>query len=144
VQFPIVIGLHRSRFLDGALLLTTTIALTAISIVPWPAVASVLLGMVAVLAAFLAARALTPHVHELRIDSDGRISCRTGRDSVFYSVQLRPGPTAHPWLVVLRLEGEQGRFRLLIAPDSASTEDFRRLRVWLRWRAEISAGSEDS
>jgi len=144
VQFPIVIGLHRSRFLDGALFATTSIALAAILLVAWPTMISIPLGVAIVLVAVFATRALTPQVQVLRIDSDGRISCRTGEDSAFSSVRLRPGPTAHPWLAVLRLEGVQGRFSLLIAPDSASTEDFRRLRVWLRWHAEVSAGPDDS
>ena len=144
MQFPIVIGLHRSRFLDGALLVTTTIALMAISFVPWPVVVSALLGVVVLLVAILAARALKPQVQVLRIDNDGRISCRAGQDTALFPVRLCSGPSAHSWLTVLRLEGEQGNYRLLIAPDSLASEDFRRLRVWLRWRTEVSAGPGDS
>lgn len=40
-----------------------------------------------------------------------------------------------PWLTVLQLRAEPtgARYRLVILPDSMDTEDFRRLRVWLKW-----------
>jgi toxin CptA len=40
-----------------------------------------------------------------------------------------------PALVVVELQAPLGRRKtLILAPDSLPADDFRRLRVWLRWR----------
>jgi toxin CptA len=143
VQFPIIIGLRRSRFLDGALMATTCIGLVAIALVPWLPPISFILGIATVFVAILVARALTPRIRALRIDHDGAIGCRSIGKSEFSPARLLPGATAHPWLTVLRLAHEQVVYRLVIAQDSATPEELRRLRVWLRWRAEVSGGAGD-
>jgi len=40
-----------------------------------------------------------------------------------------------PYLTVLNLKSEGGRFarHVVILPDSVAADEFRRLRVWLRW-----------
>jgi toxin CptA len=141
VQFPIIIGLRRSRFLDGTLMATTCIGLTAIALVPWPPLISFSLGIATVLVALFVALALTPRIRALRTDHDGAIGCQLIGQSEFSPARLLPGATAHPWLTVLRLADGHGTYRLVIAPDSATPEELRRLRVWLRWRAEVSGGA---
>jgi toxin CptA len=143
VQFPIVIGLRRSRFLDAALMATTCVGLVAIARVPWPPLISFSLGIATVLVALFVARALTPRIRALRIDHDGAIGCQLIGNPGFSPARLLSGATAHPWLTVLRLAHEHGAYRLVIAPDSAAPEELRRLRVWLRWRAEVSGGAGD-
>jgi toxin CptA len=142
VQFPIIIGLHRSRFVDGAFLAASGIGLAAIALVPWAMSVLALLGSATVLVALFAANALTPQIRTLRIDNDGRISCQMADRPEFILVRLLPGATAHPWLTVLRLADERNTFRVVIAPDSVAPEEFRRLRVWLRWRLEVSDGRD--
>ena len=49
--------------------------------------------------------------------------------------RVRDGSFVAPWLVVVRWQ-PQGRWKnrsLLVAPDMLGAEDFRRLRVLLRW-----------
>jgi hypothetical protein len=143
VQFPIVIGLRRSRFLDGALGVTTGIGLVAIALAPWPTFISSILGIATVFVALFAALALRPRIRALRIVHNGAIACQLIGKSEYSPARLMHGPTAHPWLTVLRLAHDQGVYRLVIARDSAAPEEFRCLRVWLRWRAEVSDGSGD-
>jgi toxin CptA len=143
VQFPITIGLHRSRLVDGMLLVSTVIGLLALAFAGWPMVTSCLLGVLTLLVAFSAARALTPRIRALRIAEDGRVSCLVVDESEIFPVRLLPGATAHPWLIVMLLAHAEGKWLTVVAPDSAAPEELRRLRVWLRWRASVSDGSGD-
>jgi toxin CptA len=51
-----------------------------------------------------------------------------------------------PWLTVLHLKLEGRRFVLpvVLLPDSLAADDFRRLRVWLRWGAAFRHGADDA
>jgi len=142
VQFPIIIGLRRSRFLDGAILANSGIGFAMIALVPWTLPVSAMLGCATVFVALFSVKALTPQIRTLRIDNDGRISFQMAGRSDFIQVRLLPGATAHPWLTVLRLADDRGTYRVVIAPDSVAPEEFRRLRVWLRWRLEVSDGRD--
>ena len=143
MQFPIVIGLRRSHFMDGAVLVVAIIGVMASAVVPWSPLVSFILGIATVIVALFVAGVLTPRIRVLRIDHDGRIACQLIGKPEFFPVRLLPGATVHPWLTVLRLARERDVYRLVIAPDSAVPEEFRRLRVWLRWRAEVSGGAGD-
>jgi toxin CptA len=145
VQLPTTIGLRRSRLVDGILLVSTVFGLLALAFVAWPLFTSCLLAVVTLLAAFSAAHALTPRIRALRIAEDGRVSCLAAAgESEFSPVRVLPGATAHPWLTVMRLAHEERKSLIVVAPDSAAPDEFRRLRVWLRWRAPVSDVSGDS
>ena len=75
MQFPITIGLHRSHFADGILLVSTVIGLLALAFAGWSLVTSCLLAVMTLLAAFSAARALTPRIRVLRIAVGGGVRC---------------------------------------------------------------------
>ena len=144
MQFPIVIGLRRSRFIDCVLAGLTGVALLVVAGVPWQREISLALGAAVLLLALHAAHRLAPALDILRIDADGKVSGRPVGHDAFLTFTLLPGATVHPWLTVLRLAGEGREYRLLIAPDAAPPEAFRRLRVWLRWRAGFANGVVDS
>jgi len=144
VRFPLTVGLRRSRIIGGVLLVSTAIGLIAIESVAWPPVASWLLAVVTLLVALAAARALRPRIRTLRIDEDGGISGLVIGASEFSPARLLPGASAHPWLTVMRLAHAEGMWLIVVAPDSVAPDEFRRLRVWLRWRASLSDGSGDS
>ena len=139
MQFPIIIGLRRSRLVDGALFAVTALGLTGFALTPWAPFQFLLVGVATLLAALVAVFSATPRIRILRIDKDGRISCQMTGRAEFIEMHLLAGATVHPWLTVLRLVDEQHAYRVIIVPDSVAPEDFRRLRVWLRWRLEISA-----
>lgn len=143
MQFPIVVGLRRSRIVDGILLVSTVIGLLALAFTNWSLVTSCLLAVATTIVAFFAARAMSPQFRTLRIDENGHISCLPFGASEFAPVRLLPGATAHPWLTVMRLAQVGGTWLMVVAPDSVAPEEFRRLRVWLRWHGPVSDGSDD-
>ena len=56
---------------------------------------------------------------------------------------LRADSIALPWLVVLRIDctGTRGARSIVLLPDSAGAEDWRRLRVFLRWGVRFAAAA---
>jgi len=143
VQFPITVGLHRSRFLAAGIVIGYLLATIAVVVTAWdPAAGAGLLGLVGVGAA-LSWRHHDAKVAALRLFGDGRIEYRLSDGREFVTAQLLPPATVHPWLTVFRLKRDTATFNVVVAPDSVATEDFRRLRVWLRWRAEFRAVPDD-
>lgn len=61
-----------------------------------------------------------------------------GDDGAEQPARLLADSHVSPWLVVMRyrLPGQRRTRRRVILPDSLAAEDFRRLRVWLRWRGQ--------
>jgi toxin CptA len=136
VQFPITIGLHRSFLLEFFGICLFLVAAGSIVAGPWHDPWPHLLFGLLFVAALIFCRQLRQPVHSLRLAKDGSISLRfCGRDAAFYPVCLLAPATVLPWLCVLHIEYGGHRFRLRVLPDSIAPEDFRRLRVWLKWRA---------
>lgn len=133
-----VVRLRRSRLLGGMVVAVALIGLLAVSAMPWPLQIRIMLGAVTALVAIQVIRALSPRVEALRIDCDGHLTCQAIGESGFVPAHLLPGATVHPWLTVLHLAIEDDAWLLVVAPDSVAPEEFRRLRVWLRWRAVVS------
>jgi toxin CptA len=81
---------------------------------------------------------------ELKLHPDGSLACRNAA-SPWQPAKLLRRSVVNPWLSLLayRLE-EDGRTRVLtILPDSLDADAYRRLRVWLRWRAVIEGDKAD-
>src|SRR6266487_3334693 len=80
----------------------------------------------------------------LELHSDGRASWRD-RNGTWHEGRLGADHFVSTALVVMGLEQVgRGRKWVVLMADSASTEELRRLRIWLRWRrAAGSAGSVD-
>jgi len=53
------------------------------------------------------------------------------------ALSILPDTTVFAWLIVLRFRigDEQGASTLALLPDQMSSEQFRALRLWLRWHA---------
>lgn len=139
MQFPIIIGLHRSRFLDAGFGLVLAFAILLISI--WPQASPVrLLALPAIaLAGWLSWRQLAPALAAIRLESDGRVSVMAHGDAEFVAATLLPGAIVHPWLCVVRLKLPDGRVMNLNATvGTINCQNFKRLRVFLRWRAKFS------
>ena len=145
MQLPIVIGLHRSRFLGAALVAVTALASVATLALPWAPVVRVANLAAIVIVAGLAWRRLAPGVSAIRLEQAGKIFLAATGNSEFVEAELLAGATVHPWLTVIRLKtADQGKHILIVAVDSMKPEDFRRLRVFLRWRAEFSVPAGDA
>ena len=143
MQFPITIGLRRSRFLVLALVTTTIMAVCMVITMPWSIGVRAAICLFLAITALLAWRQLANLPSAIRLEQSGNILLApTGTDR-FIDASLLPGATVHPWLTVARLKTEAGPFLLIVAVDTMKSEDFRRLRVFLRWRAEISVEAGD-
>ena len=141
MQFPIIIGLRRSRILDGGLLLL--VGLVVAALLAWPAKSGIRLVSVplALGAGGLGWWKLKPAFSRVRLDRAGLIAVCFPGQVEFVPLHSLPGATVHPWITVLRLREDQGKSHLLVVTrDTMNPADFRRLRVFLRWRAKFSAG----
>jgi toxin CptA len=143
VQFPITIGLHRSRILGWVFFaLTGIIFLVAVNFLR----STPEIGVIFLLLLLLAMngwRKLSPAVSALHLESDGNLAARPCGKTEFIPVRIRPNATVHPWLTVFQVDTEEGRNLTVIATiDSMQSDDFRRLRVFLRWRADFSANDD--
>ncbi|TCJ14751.1 hypothetical protein EZJ19_09215 [Parasulfuritortus cantonensis] len=77
----------------------------------------------------------------LRGHADGRLEIRVGDD--WHPATVGPDTVVLSWLVVMRYRMEGGRRHasLVVLPDSLPAQDFRHLRIWLRWQARMTAGA---
>jgi hypothetical protein len=134
VHFPVAIELHRSRLLSLLLALFHAAAAGCVIVLPWPwPLRSLLLAGVG-WSAWHVLRA--PRIAGLRISARDRLDCSLANgDRVALVVQ--PDSTVFSRLIVLRLRvGEEKRISsLVLLPDQMSAEQFRVLRLWLRWHA---------
>lgn len=80
-------------------------------------------------------RTLPNSLVAVRLHADGRCAFKV-RGETWHQAALLGSSFVSPWLTVLNLRPEAGRFarHLVILPDAVNAEDFRRLRVWLKWR----------
>lgn len=72
----------------------------------------------------------------IEIGEDGKFAFQT-LDGRWHAARLRQSSFVSPWLTVLNLSPENARWmrNVVILPDSVQADEFRRLRVWLRWKA---------
>ena len=137
------LDLKPSLRLAGLLLVAHAVALAAawVSLAGWPRVVvgfGILLSGAACLAEVLQRSSRAAVSLELR--DDGGVSWRD-RNGAWHEGRLRSDHFVSAAFVVLGLDlTGRGRKWLVLLGDSASPEDFRRLRVWLRWRREVASG----
>ncbi|MDR2614086.1 MAG: hypothetical protein LBC91_01995 [Candidatus Accumulibacter sp.] len=130
MRFPVFIELRRSSLLAGALCLMHGAAACAVLVLPWPLPAR--LALLIALAASLAHSLRPPRFLALRLHRDGLIECVLPDETCLPARPL-PDTAVFSWLVVLRLEAEDQTISLPLLPDHLSREEFRLLRLWLRW-----------
>jgi toxin CptA len=66
-----------------------------------------------------------------------------GGDAEYVAATPLPGAIVHPWLCVVRLKMPDGRVKSLNATvGGINSQNFRRLRAFLRWRAKFSGPAD--
>ena len=139
MQFPIHIGLRRSRFLEAAVVSITLLTSGVTLALPWSTTARATSFLLVLIAGGLAWRRQGPTLSAIRLERAGQILVVVAGNAEFAEAELLAGATVHPWLTVVRLKTQDERTHLLIAAvDSMKPEDFRRLRIFLRWQAVVS------
>ena len=135
MQFPIRIELHRSTLLPFLLVIFHGIAAACIVALPWPI--SWRLIVLLPIGGSLVYALRRPRIAGLRLAARDRLECLLA-DGSRVATKVRPDSSVYSRLIVLRVRlGEEKRTRsFIIFPDQVSAEDFRQLRLWLRWHAE--------
>lgn len=133
MQFPIIIGLHRSFFLESAVLATHALVAASLFAPGWPAPVLAFGWGATAASAFFAWRQASPKLAQLRLHGDGRVDGREAGDRDFEAAELLGQPYVHQWLTVFIIRIGGRRIPVAVLPDSMASEEFRRLRVWLRW-----------
>ena len=137
------LDLKPSLKLAGLLLAAHVLALAAtwVSLAGWPQVLvgfGILLSGAGCLAEVLQRSSRAAVSLELR--EDGGASWRDGGGR-WHEGRLRSDHFVSAAFVVLGLDAAgRGSKWLVLLGDSALPEDFRRLRVWLRWRRDVGSG----
>lgn len=127
--FTLTVDPSRRLVLAAAAAHLLAVAAVLLAELPWP-YRAVLLAAVAVSLARSARR--TAPVG-LRCQPDGQLAIGAGDD--WEAVELLPDTMVLSWLVVLRYRCAGRPRSLVVLAGAVADEDFRRLRVWLRWRA---------
>ncbi len=145
MQFPIIIGLHRSFFLDRLGLTVSIVAAASLAATPWPWPFRIL-GPVLCLLAWAWAWSRKPLAagQSLIIEQPGQFIRQTA-DGERQRLDCLPGATVHPWLTVVRLRDEAGKaVTLVFTVDNISAADFRRLRTVMRWQGACADAAGDA
>jgi toxin CptA len=129
---PLTIPLRPSRRL---LLAQSMVHLVAVGAVLVSTIPSWLMALLLLLVGLsLARQRRLPTVAAIVLRGDGNIEI-VGADGTANEAVVHPHTLVLSFLVVL-LYRQQGRLRSLTLPgDSLAAEDFRQLRLWLRWQS---------
>lgn len=141
---PLAIDLRPSRLLAAMLAAAGAGALALLLWMPLPAAVQGLLAVVlcvAVAHAILhdAWRWLPRSIVALQLAGDGSLRCQT-QDGRWREAQVLGSSCVTAWLTVLnlRLSGRRFGCSTVLLPDSLDAEDYRQLRVWLRWNGAVT------
>jgi len=137
VSLPLDLQLRRSRLLTALTTVLHLLAAGSVWLLPCSSVARSLLLLPLAISAWSCLRQ-SPFVG-IRLGAGGELSLRQVSGEIV-ACQVQPETTVFGHLVVLRVRDHQARRRsLTLLPDSLSTEQFRLLRLWLRWRVDAAA-----
>jgi len=136
VAAPLSLSLRPSRRLALALSVAHVVAAAAVLASALPAWLAALL--VVLIGASLAYQRRPLPVASLVLRGEGRIET-VDAGGATAEAAIHPHTLVLAWIVVL-LYRQRGRLSALtLLSDSLDPEDFRQLRVWLRWRAAAGA-----
>ncbi|MDR3300395.1 MAG: hypothetical protein LBU43_10495 [Candidatus Accumulibacter sp.] len=132
MRFPVSIGLRRSYFLVCSVCIMHGAAAGAFLFLPWPLPTRIALLIALTVSLGYALR--PSRVIALRLHANGALECVLSNGTCLPVIPL-PDTAVFTWLVVLRLKAEdqKGTISLPLLPDHMTREEFRVLRLWLRW-----------
>ena len=142
MQFPILIGLRRSRILVAGLVFLVLAVLGIGLYFLTHLVLQVTLCLLTACLAFITWQILTPKISEIRLERGGSISIRHSNQQEFFPASIEQNATVHPWLTVFRVTSDSNQaFTLIATVDTLNRQNFRRLRVFLRWQLDLTNGA---
>lgn len=145
MRFPLVIDLRRRiNGVIALLMLLHAAAATSVILVGWQwrwggNILLIVLPLIA-WSALAVLRPPVPELGELRILSREKLEGRS-TDGQYLALALLPGTTAFVGLIVLRfrLEGGRQARSIVLLPAQIPDDQFRALRIWLRWEAVLGS-----
>ena len=146
MRLPLIVRVGRSRRLDGVVACFYAAALGGICFSSLPKETMLLLVVGLAACRWREVGAARWAGVELRLGREGFLESRGIWPSPipgdWVPTRILPASVVWPVGIVLRLAPESGGrgIALILLPDALYRDDYRRLRVWLRWRAEISRG----
>ena len=140
-----MIGLHRSRILAGLVALGSVAAAAGLSVLPRSTENLAVFWLLWLFASLMAILGLRRVPWLIRLERSGAVSLQTRQDAHWENATLDSPLFVHSWLTVFRLRPEGGAAKTIVVTiDSLPAEDFRRLRVFLRWRLSVSVPDDDA
>ncbi|MEK7736261.1 MAG: protein YgfX [Pseudomonadota bacterium] len=136
MQLPVVLTLQPSRQLALLLLLAHAAALIVVIAIVLPIWVKPTLLLAIGISAWRNLRSLHDlrRIARLTLRSDGRLEYyRSNEESG--EARIHPHTTVTAWLCVVLLRHGKRIEVLVVMPDALNDEDFRQLRLWLRWQA---------
>jgi toxin CptA len=134
------ITLRPSYLLALMLAAMHALALISVWLVPLPLTAKIGAAVVLMLSLVLTLRRHVwrtgkQAIRAIRLSGECDVAVQ-GQDSEWQEVVLLPSSFVSDYLTVLnlRLEGEKLARHVVILPDAIDAEQFRQMRVWLRWK----------
>ena len=139
MRFPLRIELRRSRTLMAGLGVGHFLATAGVMTLPWPYSILAILVCGLLISFWLSLGVLSPY-SAIRLDSPERISlCPSATPQEWVQLAFCASAILGPLLVLrFRVADSAKTVPLVLLPDSASTEDLRAVRVWLRCRRGIA------
>ena len=141
MQLPVTLTLHPSRRLSLLLLAVHGGALGLVAAVPLSPWIKLILLLGVLWSAWRAANNIQgrQRIVHLTLHGDGLMEYRRFSGQGGES-RIHPHTTVMPWLTVVLLRSGR-RLEplepLVLLPDSLAGEEFRKLRLWLRWQAAL-------
>ena len=140
-----MIGLHRSRILAGLIALSSVAAAAGLSMLPRSTENLAVFWLLWLFASLMAMHGMRQVHWFIRLERSGAVSLQATQDANWENATLDSTLFVHPWLTVFRLRPAGGVAKTIVVTiGSLPAEDFRRLRVFLRWRLSVSVRDDDA
>lgn len=138
MAFPalLLVSLHPSRLRRLGLLVFHLAAAGALALAALPWLVRLVFGAALLISLVFQAGELQPS--GIRVSQDGILELELAGH--WQSVEYCAAGLLLPWLVFLHCRLDCGACNLILLPDAVEREDFRRLRVWLKWRVGAGQG----
>ena len=131
-----------SRVLAWALFLVSALAIAALWTLDLPLAVRAVAGIAVLATGIFHTRTLwagqsrwMPNGHEFELLPDGNCRWKNIQGN-WLDAEILGSSFVSSWMTLLNLKTDARRsISIAILPDTLAQEDFRRLRIWLRWRA---------
>jgi hypothetical protein len=136
MRLPVTLSVRRSRTLIVALAAAHLLAAAGLVATDLPVVARLLL--LPILGLSLMRTLRRGNVSALTLGADGHLTL-VGPDGSATACEVDRATTVFRWLIVLQATTHEGPESLTLPVDALGVEGHRQLRLWLKWKASVSA-----